>query len=477
MNTPIAFSRPLFSGIPLEQSRAHGATKVQFLWLCSLLLSFCYELPLAEVTQFHRVNPRLFDIVVALGVIFVLPFVRLPRPVPPLFKVWALLVGWYVVCAVVWAALWLSWAENGIFSLFFAARYLQGLLAIYLVVCIPLSPRQKRILQYMAIVGGIVVAVYAIPEYLRGGTVRQLTEEKELKCAKGTLFSCLGPVYTHLAMFGALSLAMALSLVALPKRVLPRAICVALGLFLAWPAMACGSRAGLIGAVAAVIVAFVFLPKVRVQLAVGTMIVSVFLVSGAMHVSKERLVKMSYSFQRLVTIGVQGEGNTIWHRIANFRIGGEAGTGGYSLAQYRWQGWRLPVFGGGFYVVPHMRNDALVYRRGYGIPHIYLFPLEQGGVVAFGLFGWFLWVSLRDLRRMTKLPPGEDQAFASGVWIFYVVMLTVGLAGCVFWQGFGSENMNTYILAMLVLATKPTMPALVPPRARIAPTARLPRQR
>ena len=40
-----------------------AASRWQFIWLCGLILSFCYELPLAQLTTMQRLNPRFFDIV------------------------------------------------------------------------------------------------------------------------------------------------------------------------------------------------------------------------------------------------------------------------------------------------------------------------------------------------------------------------------------------------------------------------------
>ena len=67
-------------------------------------------------------------------------------------------------------------------------------------------------------------------------------------------------------------------------------------------------------------------------------------------------------------------------------VGEETYLGTDMTQLYSWQGWRLPVFGGGFYAVPQMEQGELVYRQGYGIHNIYLFPVEQGGVLAFVLF-------------------------------------------------------------------------------------------
>jgi O-antigen ligase len=103
-----------------------------------------------------------------------------------------------------------------------------------------------------------------------------------------------------------------------------------------------------------------------------------------------------------------------------------------------------------------MKHGELSFRRGYGIHNIYLFSLEQGGIAAMVLFLSFVVVCLKQLRRMTELPASEDQAFALGMWVFFLGLLLLGWAGQVFWRGFGTENLNCYILVLLVLATKRT---------------------
>ena len=45
-------------------------------------------------------------------------------------------------------------------------KYLQSLLVLYIVARIPLDVRQKKILYCLMLVGGMVVATYAMPEYL-----------------------------------------------------------------------------------------------------------------------------------------------------------------------------------------------------------------------------------------------------------------------------------------------------------------------
>ena len=196
---------------------ADRATQWQFYWLCFTVLSFCYELPLVYLSSYDRVNPRLFDVAAVIGFFVVLPTVRLPARLPAVFRTWMYLVLWFTFCACLWSGLWFPWEDGGKFSLFFAGKYLEGLLVIFLAACIPLDARQKHILQYCVLAGGIVVALYAIPEYLVGGFERRLTEEKIQYRREGVVLSCLGVNYFHVAEFCPLACALGLTLVGLAK--------------------------------------------------------------------------------------------------------------------------------------------------------------------------------------------------------------------------------------------------------------------
>jgi hypothetical protein len=101
-------------------------------WLLALVLSFCYERPLAELSPYDRINPRLFDLVFLVGLALLLfsrhrAPLRLSKPL----RVWAALVLWFCICAVIYTIFLLP-IEQGMFSLFFAGRYVQGLVVLYL---------------------------------------------------------------------------------------------------------------------------------------------------------------------------------------------------------------------------------------------------------------------------------------------------------------------------------------------------------
>ncbi|MHC4075439.1 MAG: hypothetical protein ACYSRZ_03375, partial [Planctomycetota bacterium] len=327
------------------------ATRWQFLWLCGLILSFCYEIAIVQPTTLDRVNPRLFDIAFLIGVCTVLPGLKRSNPLPRIFKTWAWLVAVFTVCALIWT-IWLPVREIG-FSLFYLAKYLEGLLAIYMVARIPLTAHQKKIIHSLVIVGGIVVATYAIPEYLSGGASRVLVEkaDKEVHHQEGHLFSCLAASYFHVGWFCAMVSAMTLVFFQSAKNFVSKFVCLGLGLFISWPALFCGSRSAA-GMVFMTWILLFVLGKASFKAIVIVLIMGLLIFSFVATPKTTlygTLLEKSSSFQRFQVIEEKGGGNTIIDRLKFFFP---------DLSLYRWQGWRIPFIGAAFYVAPHTYEDG-----------------------------------------------------------------------------------------------------------------------
>jgi len=424
------------------------ATKIQFRWLIFLILSFAYDIPLYDLTPFERVNPRLVDVATLLGIIFVLPKLSKVH-LPQIFKIWKVLVFWFVFCSLIWSVFWLPWQGVGMFSAFYAVRYLQGLLLLYMALSIPISERQKEILMYIVIAGGVFVAIYAIPEYIRGDTMRLLAGGKVIYHAEGALFSSLGTSYHHLAGFSSLAFGVALSSLLIIKSKKHRIIMLVLAIFIAWPALASGARSGLLAVGIIFILAIFYLKTIRSYLILAFLLSLPFLILVSTQMpSLSDLESKSRSIERLINMGEIKQENDISERF---------GIGNYSLDLYEWQGSRIVILGGGFYVVPHSIGGSLRYRIGYGIHNSYLFPLEQGGVIAFFLFILLLIYIYKSLKRMKKSPIKVDKAFAVGIWMFFITQIISGFfGGNAIWQSVGMENFSTYVLLMYMIASKNT---------------------
>ena len=461
MNTKKAIANtqqpPLSPGHPtLEDPVGHHAThasRSEMAWLYFLILSFSYELPLLEITSFDRINPRLFDIATLFGALLFLRGLRPVQPFSDMFKWWFKIVIWFTFCAIIWSLLWLPWEEAGIFSLFFAARYVQGLFVVYLALCIPLTPTQKRSLHYTVVAGGVVVALYAIPEYISGETLRIISGGKLVYRTPGTVLGPLGASYAHIAGFSSLVFAMALALFMGNRNRRGQRLLFATTLFISWPSLMSGARSGLLSFVLIFIGGLLFIPPLRTKALRVGLAAALFVGLLAFQLpTLENLRESSATIDRLLGTEESASDNTVMARIGI----GKDHVQGYSLDLYQWQGWRLPLFGGGFYAVPHWDSSQLNFRIGYGIHNGYLFPLEQGGLIAFILFICFLVACFKSLRRMTHSPVPEDAAFATGMWLFFLVLLVNTWFGSQIWQGEGMVNFSTYVILLLMLACKVT---------------------
>lgn len=420
------------------------ARRGEFLWLCGLVLSFAYELPIWYATSMDRVNPRLFDVMVCLGLFLVLPGLRRGPRVPRLFRIWAAIVAVFCFCALVWTTGFLPW-EYGQFSLFFAAKYVEGLIAIYIAIRIPLDERQKRILHYVAVGGGIFVALYSIWQYGSGTTEWKISGGKTVGAPEGAIFGPLSRSYFHVGMFSTLSFAMALALVPTARTVGRSWLLIGLAFFVAWPALACGSRAAIAG-VAIVLVVSVFLRPILLRKSLAIVaLAACFIFVANMDVHAFNLEEASIGFQRFETY--EDSENSIWNRI--FRE--------YSFNQYMWDGLPVPFIGAGFYVAPVDAGlGSLHYRVGYGIHNAYLFPIEQGGIIAFMLFVWFLLACLRRLNAMRKERRMPDKVFALGMLTFFIALLLPFMLSGLFWINVGTAHFCIYTVLLIFIACKPS---------------------
>jgi hypothetical protein len=138
----------------------------------------------------------------------------------------------------------------------------------------------------------------------------------------------------------------------------------------------------------------------------------------------------------------------------------------------------MPFIGSGFYVSPvniaysskyaFVGDHGETYRVGYGIHNMYLFPFEQGGVVAFILFIMFLLSVHRGLKRACKETSPVNKGLAVGTRAFFYAMLIIGIGGQVFWNFDGNGNLLVYLIMTFMISTSIPTPAyqLIRPQDR-----------
>ncbi|RKY09474.1 MAG: hypothetical protein DRP66_02190 [Planctomycetota bacterium] len=304
----------------------------------------------------------------------------------------------------------------------------------------------------MVIVGGIIVAVYAIPEYFGRTRPQTFAVGKEYIYKEGSLFSCLGMTYFHVSMFSSVSSFMIFARFNACKNMAARLKWLGLGFFVAWPAFFSGCRAGfvawIIGWLVLLIISKVSYRRIVIGLAIP-LAFFLFITLGFSGLSA--IAEKSFTLQRFEFGEETGTGSSVKSRMS---------LEWYNLSAYRQQGILIPFIGAGFYVAPNVDETGVKkYRVGYGIHNSYLFALEQGGLVVFFLFIWFLITCWKSLKRM-RLPGNNeiDRAFATGMFAYLCAVIIVMQGGQIFWYGFGKVNFNTYIILLFVLAVKQSMP-------------------
>ncbi len=437
VNTEFTFPR-------LHRSNYLRTAKWQFYWLCGLIIAFAYERPLAELTSFDRVNPRLFDVVFLVGLMMGLPFKRKVVSTPKMLIYWKWLIIWFCICAVVWSIFFLP-PEYAQLSLFLAFQYLIGLVVIYWAINVPITEQQKKTLMLLAVCGGIFVSLYCIPEYLTGGTELDITEEKSFKVEKGTLLGPLGWTYFHIAQYQVLAFCLACALGAMARNNRWLIIWGAVALFISWPLFFCGSRTGIFLLAFSMLVLLVLNSKLRKML----VILSIFLLVGF------SLTGIN-AVQEAFISGRTGERLLEYSEGSNSAESRLSSIIDFDISSYTWDGFIVPFLGAGFYVAPVFDGDVPRYRVDYGIHNIYLFVFEQSG--ALGLI-FFLLFAIYTIKRLLKFRTSiseVDRLFAVALLSFFLAEMLAGNFGQIFWRGFGTGNFNTYLILMLCFACIPT---------------------
>ena len=420
-----------------------AVSKVGFFFLALLIASFAYELPLASVTRYDRLNPRLFDIAAVLLMLYWFFFgrfrgwrIKVKRPV-----IWPWMwVTFFFGIATLFSVLWIP-TQKYLYSIFFFLKYLEALVVILIVASVPFDEKDISRLLWVALFGGLWVSVYALLQFLGVvSTTRYLPSGEEIAQFKQGIYSSLGVTYFHVGMFSVLSCIVGFTLFVSTEG-LKKGAAAIMALFCVIPAVVSGSKAGALGLVIALCLISAQ-KRYRTKLSIYLLVI---LLGGTgvyfynRSITKERLE--------------QGRGGTPYQRLL---------AGPFKLKQiFRDHGIKLLAVGGGFYVVPEKKGskwevskEKNKYRIGYGNHNIFLFPLEQAGLGAFLASIW-LWYSIaKGLKKRSKSLTGSGfiPSFATSMWVYFVALVIVGLGGQVFWLGFGTEHFTIYQLLMFIMA-------------------------
>lgn len=393
--------------------------------LCTLLLvSLCYELPLAEITAYDRLNPRLFDVTLIIAIFFT-NWKRNKKL--KIVRVWEILTGIFVFSAIVSYMILLP-IKYGYFSLFFAGKYIETLFALWIMTGLAWKKEHiEHLLKYFCI-GMIFAGTWGLLQFIGiFDSDRYLPDGTKILMKSGIVLATFGPIYFHAGVMGAIGAGISLSL--FMNRSISKKLFIPAFIASVFLASFSGSRAAL---ALVIFIILVLVIKNFKYIAITTVLVStILLIPGV----KTFMQDNSVTVQRIEKNSVN---NTIERRAGANYFAMMANT--ISV-----HGPSLILFGGGFYAVPMPDSQGnMKYRVGYGLHNIHFVTFEQAGFAAFLVAIYFWFTAINTGYKNKEHPLGR-----CGLGISAGIAL-LGWTGQIFYHGFGTENM---LSAQLILIT------------------------
>lgn len=392
-------------------------------WLFFLVFSFFYELPLVTLT-FDRLNPRLLDVVFVIGVLLYAINKGVRNEINQVYVRWRRIVLWFLICAIISAIIMLP-SSYRLFCLLAALRYIESLILIKIVLSMPID---KKTVFHAAYLGLLLDSVYCIFQYGHP-TVRELSPGNYV-----TVEYLTGPLsnsYFEISQLLPLAVILVLSLAEDIKfSKLTRAFYQVSSILMCWPLLFTGSRTGLLLGIISLMVYLFTRQKKNFVLILMLGVISFFIVS---RFDKEK--SDMYTITRAMTLEEE-EKDSFDERLEVSRM--------FDFESYD-NALMMPIFGAGFDVAPIKGN----YRVDYGVHSMYLYPLEQSGIMGFVLFILFLGFCLKYFYKNRKVNP-----LVMGTFAYLVAMMITGIGAHNFWREFTSGNVNTFIVLVFCLAFK-----------------------
>jgi O-antigen ligase len=408
------------------------------LWVFLLFFSFAYEKPLLIISSLDKVNPRLFDLVLFFGLFFLLK-----HPIKynnRIFKLWSYIIFWFTFCCFLGLVIFSFPINVKQLMIYFLFEYYKGLFIILIFLTIPKNQDTLKSVILGIIVGGLFVSAYCVYEFTTGVTEVLLTEGKSLIKPAGMVWGPYIGSYFEIAVY--LPFAITISLVtSLYLKGKNKILLLTLTIFMSWPIFFTGSRTAIFLFLLCLIIISIFSIKKSFSVILSFTIIIIMLSSFTNYL--DFIYKGNETIDRLQRFesGKQ-EFNSVSSRLSILTQ--------HDIYLYD-EATLLPLIGGGFYVVP-MEGK---YRVGYGIHNIFLFPLEQSGIIGLILFIIFVYITFSVLWKGLRLIDKNklEYWFVLGVLVYFVASLLIGLAGHTFWRGFTTYNFNTLRILSLVIAT------------------------
>lgn len=395
---------------------------IQKLWLFLTFFAFFYELPLINFS-FDRLNPRLIDVVTLWGLVLYANKLR-SHVRNAIYQRWSTIVYWFVICAII-SSLILLQGMMRLFSLLAAFRYIEGLILIKILLSIEID---KRILLKAILFGLIFDAIYCVTQYGQT-TTRELAPGVfvEFDAMTGPLSTSYFQIAQLLPTAVMFSLGL-INLVAEKKKIKILLSCIAVACL--WPILFTGSRTGLVLMVAALLLYLLLQGTHKIILLVLLVLISVTLLNQLDLETTEL-----YTISRTIDLEESGKDN-IDERV-------DVGTS-FVLSDYD-NAIALPFIGAGFDIAPIKGFN----RIDYGVHSMYLYPLEQSGILGLIFFIMFLYTCVKSLWKNKS----SNKLALAALALLFSTMIT-GLGAHNFWRGFSSGNVNTFIILFLCLAER-----------------------
>ncbi len=411
------------SGVLAAATKPAG--RAATIWCGLLLLSLSYELPLYELTAYDRVNPRMFDVVLILALLFSGWRLRIKN---------AFVGSWLAVTLVfstigILSFLFLLPEDYRYFSLFYSLKYVEILLFLLVLSGFDWTRDQIVTLIKCFAVGVALAGIWGLLQELGVlSSERYLPSGERVILPPGAILATYGTTYFHSGTMGAMAATVALAL-----RMENRAgwlWFIPVFLLAAFLALFSGSRAGLaLFLFASSLISFRKALYVMLGICIAT---AIMLLPGVV----DYLIGESITIQRILDTE---HANSVDNRLSASIIGALG-----RLIDYHGAG--LFLYGGGFYAVPVPDVTGLVkYRVGYGVHNIHFFPLEQAGIL--GLLACLsFWASalVKGWRARASILGASGLALLLGTFV-------IGWAGQIFFLGFGTENMLAAQLGVFFL--------------------------
>lgn len=437
------------SRLSRQQQSDGDARRSDFIAVCVLLVSFCYELPIANIFPYSRLNPCPFD----LACLFALGL-RLSTP-RRIFRErrthWILPPLWAYVAACTWASLitvlYLVPISYGLSSLYFLLRHFQVLLAVWLVATSRLSLQQVQTAIGVFLLASLIPLIAGLLIHTAVLHVPHTTASGDVVLVSGDRIRSVFNSYVQYSMHSLLVLSLCYWLLILSpcSRGWLRVMAVLCAPFAFLGLWLSESRAGPLGLAVIVVLASIrslarpasWTTK-SLAMALLVLVVSYFTIADLLPAEKTARFRSATGWSLHEDDPAFSSGsNAIENRLAV----GPVGIAGH----YHYHGPAFLLYGTGFY----LSDFEGTIRRGYGIHDIHVFPLEQAGLPGFFAGLWLLWRLLKMSLEQSRDAHSPSAKGAGEVMLCWYVMITIiGLGGQVFWY-FGSFG-NWWALQLVV---------------------------